>query len=806
MTNNWVDIRNANLVVVMGGNAAEAHPCGFKWVIEAKIKNKARLLVIDPRFTRTAAVADMYVQIRPGTDIALLGGVISYLLANNRIQTEYVRAFTNATFLIREDFKFTDGLFSGYDAAAHKYDRSTWAYELDANGYAKVDPEMQHPRCVLQLMKKHYESYTPEVVSRVTGVPKERFLQICEWMASTAAPDRTMTSLYALGWTQHTVGSQNIRCMACLQLLLGNMGMPGGGVNALRGHSNIQGLTDVGVLSDLLPGYLGAPVEAEPDLKTYLERRTPKMLRPNQMNYWQNYPKFMASLLKAWYGKAATKENDFAYDYLPKNDKTYDILQVFQLMSEGKINGYFCQGFNPLASIPDKGKLLQSLSKLKFLVIIDPIVTETSNFWQNRDEYNDVDPKSIPTEVFRLPSTCFAEEDGSLVNSGRWLQWHYKGAEPPDEAKGDNEIIGQLFTRIRGLYQKEGGTFPDPILNLNWPYKVPHSPSPEELAKEFNGYALQDIPDPKEPGKIAVRAGEQLPGFAFLQADGSTACGCWIFAGSWTQAGNQMARRDPSDPYGLGATLGWAWSWPANRRIMYNRASADADGKPWDPNRKYVFWDGNKWTGADIPDLNPTSPPEDGMHPFIMNADGAGHLFALASLADGPFPTHYEPFETPLEINPLSPQALSNPAARVFKDDLARMGTAKEFPFVATSYRLTEHFHFWTKHAEIPSILQPEQFVEIGEGLAQLRGIGNGDVIVVRSKRATIRVKALVTKRIGTLQVEGNDVHIVGIPIHWGFRGLTKPGYLINALTPFVGDANTQTPEFKAFLVDVQKA
>lgn len=318
--------------------------------------------------------------------------------------------------------------------------------------------------------------------------------------------------------------------------------------------------------------------------------------------------------------------------------------------------------------------------------------------------------------------------------------------------------------------------------------------------------ALADVPDPKDAGKILVRAGDQVPGFAFLQADGSTACGCWINAGSWTQAGNQMARRDPSDPYGHGATLGWAWSWPANRRILYNRASADPAGNPWDPKRKYVFWDGAKWTGADVPDFNPVSPPKDGMSPFIMNADGVGRLFALKGLADGPFPTHYEPFETPLEKNPLSPRALSNPAARIFEEDLARMGTAKEFPFVATSYRLTEHFHFWTKHSTIAAVLQPEQFVEIGEGLAQLRGIKNGETIVVHSKRSEIKVKALVTKRIASLQIEGNEVHIVGIPIHWGFNGLTKPGFLINALTPFVGDANVQTPEFKAFLVDVRKA
>ncbi len=806
MTNNWVDIKNANVILVMGGNPAEAHPCGFKWAIEAKVKNKARLIVVDPRFTRTAAVADVYAQIRPGTDIAFLGGVINYLLSNEKILYEYVKSYTNASFLVREDYKFEEGLFSGYDAGKRSYDRTTWAYDLDKDGFAKVDTSMRDPRCVHQLMKKHYAPYTPEVVSSLTGVPQQQFLKICEMIASTAVPNRTMTSMYALGWTQHTVGSQNVRAMACIQLLLGNIGMPGGGVNALRGHSNIQGLTDLGVMSHLLPGYLGIPVEAERDLKTYLEKRTPKPLRPGQMNYWQNYPKFIVSLMKAWYGPAATKENDFAYDLLPKNDKVYDILQVFQLMWLGKVNGYFCQGFNPLGSVPDKEKLTQSLSKLKFLVIIDPLSTETSNFWQSRGEFNDVDPKTIQTEVFRLPSTCFAEEDGSLVNSSRWLQWHFKGADPPGEARGDPEIIGDLFVRIRKLYADEGGVFPDPILKLSWPYKIAHAPSAEELAKEFNGYALADIPDPKEQGRFLVREGEQLPGFAVLQSDGTTASGCWIFAGSWTQSGNQMARRDPDDPYGLGATPGWSWAWPANRRILYNRASSDPMGKAWDPNRRYVFWNGKKWAGADIPDYRPDASPDDGVGPFIMNAEGVGKLFALAGMAEGPFPTHYEPFETPLGKNPLSAKALSNPAARIFKEDRDRLGTAKDFPFVATTYRLTEHFHFWTKNARIPSILQPQAFVEIGEALAKLRGIRNGDLVIVRSGRGQIKLRALVTRRIRPLQIEGSEVHTVGLPIHWGFEGLTKPGFLINTLTPFVGDANVQTPEFKAFLVDVRRA
>ena len=805
MTNNWVDIKNANVILVMGGNPAEAHPCGFKWVIEAKVKNKARLVVVDPRFTRTAAVADVYAPIRAGTDIAFLGGVINYLLQHDAIQREYVRAYTNAPLIVREDYAFEDGLFSGYNRDKHAYDKTTWAYELDKDGYAKIDPTLTDPHCVFQLMKKHYERYTPEKVSEITGTPRELFLEVCAAIASTAPPERTMTSLYALGWTQHSVGSQNIRAMAMIQLLLGNIGMPGGGVNALRGHSNIQGLTDLGLLSNLLPGYMTMPMEDDPDLATYLAKRTPKALRPGQMNYWQNYPKFFVSLQKAWYGAAATKENDWAYDFLPKLDKVYDVLAVFELMAHGKINGYVCQGFNPLASFPDKAKLIQGFSKLKYLVVIDPLQTETSTFWQHRGDFNDVDTANIQTEVFRFPSTCFAEEDGSLVNSGRWLQWHWKGADPPGEGKADAEIIGEMFLRLRALYQKEGGAFPDPILRLTWPYKIPRAPSPEELAKEYNGWAVADVPDPKQPGAFLAREGEQLPGFAVLQADGSTACGCWIFAGSWTQAGNQMARRDPSDPSGLGATLGWAWSWPANRRILYNRASCDPAGKPWDPNRRYVFWNGKKWVGADVPDYKVDAAPDEGMSPFIMNPEGMARLWA-PPMVEGPFPEHYEPFETPLDTNPMHPHVVSNPAARVYPGDRERFGTSNEFPYVATTYRLTEHFHFWTKHTEIAAVLQPEAFVEISENLASKKGIKNGDRVVVSSRRGKIVVRAMVTKRIPTLKVAGKEIETVGIPLHWGFEGMTKPSYLVNTLTPFVGDANVQTPEFKAFLVNIAKA
>jgi formate dehydrogenase major subunit len=809
MTNNWVDIKNADLVLIMGGNAAEAHPCGFKWVTEAKAHRKAKLIVVDPRFTRSAAVADYYAPIRAGSDIAFLGGVINYLLGHDKIQHDYVKNYTDVSYIVRADYGFEDGIFSGYDADKHKYDKTTWMYELDGQGYVKTDPTLANPRCVFNLMKAHYARYTPEVVSRVTGTPQDQFVQICEMIAECSARDRVMTILYALGWTQHTQGSQMIRTAAMVQLLLGNVGMPGGGMNALRGHSNIQGLTDLGLLSNLLPGYLTLPTEKEADYKSYIEKRTPKPLRPNQLNYWSNYPKFHVSLMKAWFGAAATKENNWCYEWLPKLDKPHDVLQVFEDMHQGKMNGYICQGFNPLASFPNKAKLTEALGKLKYLVVIDPLATETSEFWKNFGAYNDVDPSKIQTEVFRLPTTCFAEEDGSLVNSGRWLQWHWKGAEPPGEAKGDAEIIAGLFLRLRAMYKKDGGAFPEPILNLTWNHLQPESPSPEELAREFNGKALADVTDPKDPKTVLAKAGDQLDGFAQLRDDGSTSCGCWLFCGAWSSKGNLMARRDNADPSGLGSTLNWAFAWPANRRILYNRASADPAGKPWDPQRKVIGWNGQKWVGVDVPDFKADSRPEEGMNPFIMNPEGVARFFAVDKMAEGPFPEHYEPLESPLANNPLHPnntQARANPAVRVFKDDKASFGEVRDFPYVATSYRLTEHFHFWTKHAKINAILQPEQFVEIGEELAKEKGIAHGDKVRVWSKRGEIKAVAVVTKRLKALDVEGQKVHQVGIPIHWGFKGEAKAGYLANTLTPYVGDANTNTPEFKAFLVNVAKA
>lgn len=805
MTNSWCDIKNADVVIVMGGNSAEAHPVGFKWAIEAKISNGAELIVVDPRFTRTAAVADFYAPIRAGADITFLLGIMNYLITHNKVNKEYILTHTNAPLLVKDEFKFDDGLFTGYDAKTRKYDQSSWTYQTDENGYALRDESLQHPRTVWNLLKSHVSRYTPEVVSNITGTPEKDFLHVCESLASTCGNDRTATFLYALGWTQHSVGTQNIRCSAMIQLLLGNIGMLGGGINALRGHSNIQGLTDVGLLSNRLPAYLDLPSEKQLTLEQYLAAKTPKPFGASEVNFWGNYPKFFVSFMKTMFGDSATAENNWAYDLLPKWDKVYDCLQYSSLMQQGKVNGYICEGFNPLAAFPDKNKVREGLAKLKFLISIDPLPTETAEFWKNVGESNDVDPSKIQTEVFRLPACCFAEEEGTIVNSSRWLQWHWKADNPPAEAKHDAWIFSRVFLRIKELYEQEGGKAPyDAIKSLTWDYSHKDEPPADELAREYNGKALADLTDAN--GNVIIKKGQQLSSFAQLKADGTTASGIWIFCGSWTEAGNQMARRDPTDPSGFGITPGWAWAWPLNRRILYNRASADKQGRPWNPKKTLIKWNGSAWTGIDVPDFTATLSPEKGAGAFIMNSEGLGAFFCTNKLVDGPFPEHYEPFESPIATNPLHPKQISNPAARVFEQDWQRLGKPEDFPYVATTYSITEHFHFWTQHSLINCIAQPEQFIEISENLANQKGIKLGDDVKVSSNRGYVKAKAVVTKRMPTLKVNGQDIETIGLPIHWGFASEhMKKGFLTNGLTPHIGDANSQTPEYKTFLVNVEK-
>jgi formate dehydrogenase major subunit len=792
MTNGWTDVANADVVLVMGGNPAENHPVGFRFVMEAKRHRKAKLVCIDPRFNRTAAVSDKYVQIRAGTDIAFLGGLLNYALTHDQFHADYVREHTNASFIVKDGFSFEDGYFSGWDEESKTYDKSSWEYERGPDGFARIDKTLEHPRCVFQLLKKHYSRYTSEKVASISGCTAEEFEQSAAIICSSGRAGRSGTILYALGWTQHSHSVQLIHTAAMLQLMLGNIGMPGGGVNAQRGHSNIQGATDMGAW-DMLPGYLKVPRANWTTLAEYGQANSPKPLRPDSLNYWGNTPKFMVSLLKAYYGENATRENQFGYDYLPKiaEGATHSWGYLFDEMYAGKKEGLISFGMNPVAGGPNSIKMIQALSKLKWLIVAENFETETAAFWKAKDlqeEYYDkvTDPKEVQTEVFLLPASCFAEKDGTFVNSSRWLQWKYKAVDPPGDAMDDQEIIARLFLKLRELYEEEGGASPEPLLAMDWSYANPISPSQTEVAKEISGREIE--------------SGKQVPGFGALKDDGSTICGNWLYSGSFTEAGNQMERQGQSDPTGLGLYAEWAWSWPANRRVLYNRASADADGKPWDETRAPIRWKGNRWVG-DVPDYKADAPPE-ANGAFIMLAEGVAKLFA-PDFVEGPFPEHYEPAESPVE-NQMHPNVGSNPMALKFSSDLDPLGTAEEYPYVAITYRLTEHFHYWTKHVESSAQLQSTFFVELPQALADEKGIASGDQVRVTSARGKVEGPALVTKRMHGLQVAGKTIYQVGLPIHWGFLGRVK-GPLINNLTPSVMDPNSGTPEYKGFLVNLEK-
>jgi formate dehydrogenase major subunit len=814
MTNGWVDIKNTDVILAMGGNPAENHPVGFKWFLEARKTRGAKIVAVDPRFTRTGAVADLYAPIRAGTDTAFLLGIIRYAIEKNRFHQEYVRIHTNAPMLVNAAYAFHEGLFSGFDEKAGTYAKDSWTYQLDAKGMAKTDPSLQDPNCVFQLLKKHVERYTPEMVERICGTPKDTYAKVCEVVTSTYPAEKAGTITYALGWTQHSTGVQIIRAAAMLQLVLGNVGRPGGGVNAFRGHSNIQGATDMAGTFDILPGYLKTPAGQWTSLKEYIEANTPKPLGPS-MNYWQNYDKFMASLLKATYGKAATKENDFGYEWLPKIDGNYSWMFIADDMYRGNSSraggkepgpeGFISFGMNPVGLGPNSKKWIAALSKLQWLVVVENVETETAGFWKAPKEYGPPEPSKIPTEVFLLPAADFVEKDGTFTNSARWIQWKWKALDPPGQAKSDQEVLARIFLAVRDLYKKEGGALPEAVTNISWAYTNPVEPDLGEVLKEVNGKALADIPDPKDKTKVLKTAGQQVDGFGQLQADGSTMCGNWLHSGVYTEAGNNAQRRSTADPNGLGMYHNWGFSWPANRRIMYNRASADAEGKPWDPKRPGIVWNGEKWVG-DVPDMKPDAPPGE-FGAFIMLPEGVGRLFS-AALNDGPFPEHYEAIEAPID-NPLHPKVTSNPASKKFSTDLDVYGKKEDFPIVCTTYRLTEHFHYWTQHQHsgVLNELQPGFFVEIPEALAKEKGIANGSQVKVTSARGSVQGVAMVTKRLHQLQIDGKPIWQIGFPIHWGYAGdPSHTGPLANLMTPSAMDPNTWTPEYKAFLVRIEKA
>jgi formate dehydrogenase-N alpha subunit len=833
MTNGWVDIKNTDLMLIMGGNPAENHPCGFKWAVEAKRTRNAKMIVVDPRFTRTAAVADVFAQIRSGSDIACLGGIIRYAIENNRIAKDYLLNYTNAGFIVDPKFKLpeNDGVFSGFDTEKKSYDRATWNYAGAVAPAPKpgqppalpplpekveYDATLQNPNCVYQLLRKHYATYTPEMVERVTGIPKEQFLKIADLFTSIRKDGDTKkvaTIIYAVGWTQHSFGTQIIRTAAMLQLLMGNVGRAGGGVNALRGHSNIQGATDMAGIFDNLPGYLKVPTPADTDFAAWIKRITPTASKPAQwdsFNYYSNTPKFAVSWLKAMYGDAATKENGWAFDYLPKVDRNYSWVQLWDNMYNGIVKGVLAFGMNGVAIGPDSQKNIDALKKADWLVVGEIYPDETSEFWKSPGISQD-DMKKIQTTVYRLPCAGFAEKDGTFTNSARWLQWKNAAVPMPGDCRLDQAIVAQIFLKVRDLYKKDPGKFPDPILKLTWGYTVPTNPSLAEVLKEVNGKTFVDAEDPVT--KVQLKAGQQLPGFAWLKDDGSTACGNWIYSGSFTEAGNLTARRDPSDPSGLGIHQNWAWSWPANRRVLYNRASCDLEGKPWDASRRQVWWNEaqQKWVGNDVPDFKADSKPKDHMGPFIMNPEGVGRIFGpLGSFADGPFPTHYEPIESPVESNLLHPGQLHNPVVKKFKTTDDKFGTAKDFSVICTTYRLTEHYHYWTKNNPMNVQLIPEPFIEVSAEMANEMGIRGGETLKVSSARGSYIAKAMVTKRIKAMQIDGKKVYQIGIPIHQGYRGIAEDEgknakTLVNLLSPAVFDPNAYTPEFKGFLVKVEK-
>ena len=830
MTNHWADFRNSDVILIMGSNPASNHPVSFKWIQEAIDKRGAKLICVDPRFTQSAAKAHLYAPLRSGTDIAFLGGMIKYILDNNLIQEAYVKSYTNASFLVNPALKLpgdNNGVFSGLEGA--KYNKDTWSYQTGADGVIKKDTSLRDPNCVYQLLKKHYTRYTPAMVSKITGTPQDKLLEVYKLYASTGKPDKAGVELYAMGWTQHTVGVQNIRTMCIIQLLLGNMGIAGGGVAAMRGESNVQGSTDHGLLFHIWPGYLGAPTASLKTLKEYNEKRTPTTKEKNSLNWWKNTPKYSASFLRSMYGKNATLEE--AYALMPKLDDgvNYSWLTIFDQMYKGKFTGFFAWGMNPACSGAHSNKVRQALGKLDWMVNVNLFDNETGSFWRGPG----MDPTKIKTEVFMLPCAASMEKEGSLANSSRLMQWRYKAVNPPGVALPDGDIMSDIYFKVKALYEKQGGPMKEALTKLTWPYGTKTASGhfhydPHAVAKEINGFFLEDkkVENPAKKGDFKeFKKGEPVPTFAWLQDDGSTSSGCWVYCGSYG-AVNMAARRGLKDvPNGLGLHPEWAWSWPVNRRIIYNGASVDPDGKPWDPKRAVIAWNGEKWVG-DVPDG--VGDPGSGRPPFIMKPDGLASLYG-PGLVDGPFPEHYEPLECPVEKNLLSPQK-NNPVIKRFDkpgvgSDLDQYSGVSScdprYPFICSTYRISEHWQTGVLTRWCPWLaeMQPEMWVEMSQELARERGISNGDKVVVKSPRGEIEGVALVTARFKPFDINGATIHEVGIPWHFGWittkdrkynpgdkkAEVFTTGDSANLLTSTIGDANTMIPESKAFMVNVIK-
>ena len=758
----------------------ENHPISMKW-IQAALDNGCKLIVVDPRFTRTAAVADLYAPIRPGTNTAFLSGLINYAIQNNMYHEEYVKLFTNASSLIDPEFGYSDGMFTGaQDAPQHgegqkSYDTASWAYQRDEDGNILKDDTLEDPNCVWQLFKEHYSRYDVKTVSEITGCPEDKFEEVAELFCSTGDAGKAGNISYAMGMTQFTHGSQNVRSCAILQLLLGNVGRAGGGVNAQRGQSNVQGACDMGVLFHIVTGYMPMPSDGQ-DLAAYNATTPPS-------GYWTNRPKFMVSMLKAFWGDNATADNDFRFDYLPRLDKDRSSVAYYTYMAQGEIKGLFCFADNPVVGGANTSSKRRAQTQLDWLVCADIYENETSAFWKAPD----MNPEEIDTEVFLLPACLHFEKEGTVTNSGRWTQWRNIAQDPPGEAKPDYWIVDKLFKAIRDLYENEGGTFPGPIVEMNWDYgddvDIP------AVCKEINGYETD--------------TGELLTTFADCEDDGSTVCGSWIYTGYYADEDNPACKRRTRETEGLGLNPEFSFSWPANRRIVYNRCSCDADGNPWDPEKALFKWDGNEWEMIDVPDFNAGVPPEETADkPFIMTPELQSRLFA-PGMVDGPFPEHYEPWES-ITSNKMSPVQF-NPCCTVWYPD--ERGDSADYPYIATTYRVTEHYQTGIMTRNMPWLVEamPEMFCEISPSLANEIGVENGDMVEIENKRAKIQCKVAVTPRIKPLMINGEEKEIVGMPFHWGFMGLSS-GATANDLTPTIGCANTTIPEFKSFICPIRRA
>jgi formate dehydrogenase major subunit len=823
----------------MGSNMAENHPVGFQWPMEAR-RRGAKLIHVDPRFSRTSAMCNLYVPIRAGSDIAFLGGIVNYILENERDFREYVVKYTNAAVIVHEDFRDTedlDGYFSGWDPEKREYDNTTWQYArmethgtagepemaaTKAEGYGhgahggglhhgeppEEDQTLEHPRCVYQLLKKHYRRYTPELVAEACGCTKEQFLEVAEALCENSGRERTSAFAYAVGWTQHTVGVQYIRTACIIQLLLGNIGRPGGGVMALRGHASIQGSTDVPTLYNILPGYMPMPhAHAHQDLEEYIR------MNVSPGGYWGNLRDYFVSMLKAWWGDAATAENDFCFDYLPRITGDHSAYQSALAMLDGKVKGYLLLGENPAVGNSNSRLHRLAMAKLAWLVVRDFTEIESAAFWKEGPEIEsgELVTEEIPTEVFLLPAASHVEKDGSFTNTQRLLQWHFTAVEPEEDCRSDLWFAYHLGRKLREKLAGSKDERDRPLLDLTWVHPTHgeiSEPSAEAVLREMNGWDTE---------------GKALPGYSELKDDGSTACGVWIYCGCFANEVNGPAKKVPGQEQTWVAPE-WGWAWPMNRRILYNRASADPDGKPWSERKRYVWWDDEqgKWTGEDVPDFEETKrpdyePPDEakgpdairGDHPFVMQPDGQGWLFVPSGLVDGPLPTHYEPHESPFANLLYSVQA--NPARQQFPrkhNEYAPSNGepgAEAYPYVMTTYRLTEHHTAgaMSRTTRYLSELQPEFFCEVSPELAAERGLEHGGWATIVSARTAIEARVLVTERMSPLTVQGRTVHQVGLPYHWGFKGLVT-GDSANDLFPIALDPNVHIQEVKAATCDIR--